>query len=95
MCFQVKSSNVFTPNDFTWSSCSSVTPHRTGFSVAAVQLREVDAEQRRFHVELNSERPVAQQEEEREFVGQIRAEIQAAQHGGGSGRESSLEDPGE
>ena len=33
MCFQVKSSNVFTPNDFTWSRCSSLTPYRTGFSV--------------------------------------------------------------
>ena len=38
MCFQVKSSKVFTPNDFTWSILSSATPHLTGLTVPRSSL---------------------------------------------------------
>ena len=38
MCFQVKSSNLFTPNDCTLSNSSSVNPHRTGFTVPLSNL---------------------------------------------------------
>ena len=45
-------------------------PHRLHRS--AVQLGEVDIEERRLHVELNSKRPVAQQEVKGQFVEQDR-----------------------
>ena len=95
MCFQVKSSIVLTPKDGDRVQLlvRNTPPHRLQRS--AIQLCEVDREQRCLDVELDAERPVTEEEEEREFMGQIRAKIQAAQHGEGSGRESALEDPGE
>ena len=44
---------------------------------AAVQLGEVDAEQGCLDVELDAERPVAQQEEEGELVHQVGAVVEA------------------
>ena len=42
----------------------------------AVQLREVDIEQRGLHVELDSERPIAQQEVEGQDIEDVGAEMQ-------------------
>ena len=90
MCFQVKSSIFLTPKDGTVSSCSSgdAPPHRLQRS--AVQLRKVNRKQRCLDVELDAERPVTEQEEERDFVGEIRAQVQIAQRRQGSGGKSGL-----
>ena len=79
MCFQVKSSKVFTPTDFTLSNSSWLSPHLTGLTVPLIQLREVHIEQRGLDVELNSEWPVAEQEVERQHIDQVRTAIEVPQ----------------
>ena len=54
-------------------------PHR--LQSAAIQLREVDIEQRCLHVELDAERPVAEEEEERNFVDKVSAQPELMDYG--------------
>ena len=49
-----------------------------------VQLREVDVEQRRLDVELNSKRPVAQQKEKGQYIQQVGAAVEIPERGLGS-----------
>src|SRR5208282_476037 len=47
-----------------------------GFDRSFVQLREVNVEQRRFHMELNSEGPIAQQEVKSENIQHVSAAVE-------------------
>ena len=49
-----------------------------------VQFREVNVEERGLHVELDSERPIAEQEVEGQFVDEISAEVEFPESGQGS-----------
>ena len=51
---------------------------------SAVQLREVNVEERGFHVELNSKRPVAEQEVKGQLMQKIGAEVEVPESGQGS-----------
>ena len=76
MCFQVKSSNVLTPNDLAPGRVvvADTPPHR--LELAAVQFGEIDTEQRCLDMELDAERAVAEQEEERHLMQQVGAQAE-------------------
>src|ERR1019366_5351975 len=68
-------------------------PH--GLHRSAVQLRKINRKQRRLDVELDAERPITEEKEERDFVGEIRAAVQVDQGRQGRGGENALKDPGQ
>ena len=63
------------------------------FQSPAVQLCEENAEQRRFHVELDPEWPVAQQEEEGQVMENIGAKLEIPQGRQGGRNERALQYP--
>ncbi len=84
MCFQVKSVERLDSEGFHLIQMlvADAVSHR--LQNLPVQLREVNIEERGFHVELDSKGPITEQEVKGKFMDQISAEVELPESGQGS-----------